>query len=93
MGEDELARSMYLKSRTLYIGRKIRVMQSHAYGAYGTNEVDAFVEAIAWLTIRVIKNTWTVYSETFSETRVASRFVEWVKEQVEGMLSPEDFFR
>ena len=85
LGEDELARSMYLKSRTSYIGRKIRAMQSH--GAYGTNEVDAFVEAIAWLTIRVIKNSWTVFGETFSETRVASSFVEWVKEQVEGMFS------
>jgi hypothetical protein len=89
LGEDELARSMYLKSRASYIGRKVRAMQSH--GAYGTNEIDAFVEAIAWLTIRVVKNSWTVYSETFSESRVASSFVEWVKEQVEGMFSLENF--
>jgi hypothetical protein len=55
-----------------------------ALRAYSTNEVDAFVEGIAWLTIRVIKNSWSIYSEVFSETKMASSFMEWVKEQVEG---------
>jgi hypothetical protein len=54
-------------------------------GAYGSNQVDGFVEAVAWIVVRIIKNSWTVYSETFSEARMASNFFEWVKEQVEGM--------
>lgn len=86
LGEDELARSIYLQSRTAYIRKKIRAMQ--ALRAYSTNEVDAFVEGIAWLTIRVIKNSWSIYSEVFSETKMASSFMEWVKEQVEGIFPP-----
>jgi exocyst complex component 8 len=86
LGEDELARSIYLQSRTAYLRKKIRAMQ--AIRAYSTNEVDAFVEGIAWLTIRVIKNSWSIYSEVFSETKMASSFMEWVKEQVEGMFPP-----
>jgi hypothetical protein len=56
-------------------------------GAYGGNEVDTSVEGIAWLVVQVIKNSWGVYNDTFAETRMASRFFEWVKEQVEGILS------
>jgi len=55
-------------------------------GAYRSNQVDSFVEAVAWLVVRIIKNSWSVYSETFSETRMASSFFEWVKEQVEGLI-------
>jgi exocyst complex component 8 len=82
LGEDDLARSTYLQSRADYVRRKIRAMQHP--GAYGINEVDGFMEAVAWLTVRVIKTSWGVYSETFSETRMASSFFEWVKEQAEG---------
>jgi exocyst complex component 8 len=85
LGEDDLARSTYLQSRAEYVRRKIRAMQHP--GAYGTNEVDGFVEAVAWLIVRVIKNSWAVYSETFSETKIASIFFEWVKEQAEGTCS------
>jgi hypothetical protein len=84
LGEDDLARSVYLQSRAEYIQRKIRAMQYP--GAYGTNEVDGFIEAVAWLIVRVIKNSWAVYSETFSEARLASSFFEWVKGQAEGMF-------
>jgi hypothetical protein len=83
LGEDDLARSTYLQSRSEYVRRKIRAMQRP--GAYGSNQVDGFVEAVAWLVVRIIKNSWTVYSETFSEARMASNFFEWVKEQVEGV--------
>jgi exocyst complex component 8 len=83
LGEEDLARSTYLHSRSEYVQSKIRAMQRP--GAYGSNEVDGFVEAVAWLTVRIIKNSWTVYSETFAETRMASSFFEWVKEQVEGI--------
>jgi len=83
LGEDDLARSIYLQSRSEYVRRKIRAMQRP--GAYGSNQVDGFVEAVAWLVVRIIKNSWTVYSETFSEAKMASSFFEWVKEQVEGM--------
>ena len=55
-------------------------------GAYGVNDVDGTVEGIAWLVVRVIKNSWSVYSETFTDTRMASSFFEWVKEQVEGKI-------
>ena len=82
LGEEDLARSTYLQSRTEYVHRKIRAMQHP--GAYGTNDFDGFVEAVAWLIVRVVKNSWSVYSETFSETKMASSFVEWAKEQVEG---------
>jgi len=82
LGEDDLARSTYVQSRTEYVHKKIRAMQHP--GAYGTNDVDGFVEAVAWLVVRVVKNSWGVYSETFSETKMASSFFEWVKEQVEG---------
>lgn len=85
LGEDDLARSTYLQSRAEYIRRKIRAMQHP--GAYGTNEVDGFVESVAWLIVRVIKNSWAVYSETFSEAKMASTFFEWVKEQAEGKRS------
>ena len=82
LGEDDLARSTYLQSRTEYVRRKIRAMQHP--GAYGSNDVDGFVEAVAWLIVRVIKNSWVVYRDTFSESKMASNFFEWVKEQVEG---------
>ena len=88
LGEDDLARSTYLQSRSDYVRRKIRAMQHP--GAYGANEVDGFVEGIAWLIVHVIKNSWSVYNDTFSETRMASIFFEWVKEQVEG-ISRETF--
>ena len=84
LGEEDLARSTYLQSRKEYVRRKIRAMQHP--GAYGINDVEGFVEAVAWLIVRVVKNSWSVYSETFSEQRMASNFFEWVKEQVEGIL-------
>jgi hypothetical protein len=56
-------------------------------GAYGTNDVDGVVEAIAWVMVRIIKNSWTVYSETFSDTRMASSFVDWAKGQADGTHS------
>lgn len=84
LGEDDLARSTYLQSRKEYVRRKIRAMQHP--GAYGINEVDGFVEAVAWLVVRVIKNSWNVYSEAFSEQRMASNFFEWTKGLVEGMF-------
>jgi len=85
VGEDDLAKSMYLQSQSEYVGRKIRAMQHP--GAYGVNDVDGTVEGIAWLLVRVIKNSWSVYNETFIDTRMASSFFEWVKEQVEGALN------
>jgi len=88
LGEDDLAKSTYLQSRSEYVGRKIRAMQHP--GAYGVNDVDGTVEGIAWLVVRIIKNSWSVYSETFTDTRMASSFFEWVKEQVEGFA---DLFR
>ena len=36
-------------------------------GAYGSNDVDGFVEAVAWLIVRVIKNSWVVYRDTLVE--------------------------
>jgi hypothetical protein len=85
LGEDDLARSTYLQSRSEYVRRKVRAMQQP--GGYGANEVDGFMEAIAWLTVQAIKNSWGVYNETFTETRMASGFFEWVKQQVEGRVS------
>jgi len=82
LGEEDLARSTYLASRTEYVRRKLRAMQHP--GAYGTNDVDGVVEAIAWVMVRIIKNSWTVYSDIFSETRMASSFFEWAKSQAEG---------
>lgn len=87
LGEEDLARFTYLRSRSEYIRRKIRAMQHP--GAYGINEVDGFVEAVAWLVVRVIKNSWIVYSSTFAEAKLASSFFEWVKEQVDGK-HPDD---
>jgi hypothetical protein len=89
LGEEDLARSTYLQSRTDYVHRKIRAMQHP--GAYGTNDVDGVVEAIAWVMVRIIKNSWTVYSDTFSETRMASSFFEWAKGQAAGYFSPPNF--
>jgi hypothetical protein len=89
LGEDDLAKSTYLQSRSEYVGRKIRAMQHP--GAYGVNDVDGTVEGIAWLVVRVIKNSWSVYSETFTDTRMASSFFEWVKEQVEGKRNVDQF--
>ena len=82
LGEDDLARSTYLKSRSKYIRQKIRAMQHP--GAYGVNEVDSFVVAIAWLMMRAITNSWTVYSETFSEAKMVSSFFQWMEEQIGG---------
>ena len=82
LGEEGLARSSYLQARTQYIRRKLRAM--HQPGAYGTSEVDGLMEAMASLLVRAIKNSWTVYSESFSESRMASSFFAWVKEHVDG---------
>lgn len=60
-------------------------------GAYGASEVNSFVEAIAWIVVRVIKNSWGVYNEVLGDSRTASSFFEWCKEQVEGI--PEDPLR
>jgi hypothetical protein len=57
-------------------------------GAYGTNDVDGVVEAIAWVMVRIIKNSWTVYSDTFSEARMASSFVDWANGQADGTHVP-----
>jgi hypothetical protein len=57
-------------------------------GAYGTNEVDSFVEAIAWIVVRIIKNTWGVYNDVLGDSRTTSSFFEWCKEQVEGPSLP-----
>jgi hypothetical protein len=84
LGEENLARATYLRSRSAYILQKVRSMQHP--GAYGTNDVNAFMEAISWLLVRLIKNSWIVYNETFSENRMASSFFEWVKKQVEGIF-------
>lgn len=86
LGEEDLARSTYLQSRTDYVRRKIRAMQHP--GAYGTNDVDGVVEAIAWVMVRIIKNSWTVYSDTFSEARMASSFVDWANGQADGTHVP-----
>ena len=86
LGEDELARSTYLTSRANYVKQKIRAMQHP--GAYGTNEVDSFVEAIAWIVVRIIKNTWGVYNDFLGDSRTTSSFFEWCKEQVEGPSLP-----
>lgn len=84
LGEDVLARSSYLSSRTLYIRRKIRSMQQPE--AYGNGEVDGLMEAIACVIIHAIRNTWSVYSDSFSESRMTSSFIEWVKEHIEGSI-------
>jgi exocyst complex component 8 len=83
LGEDDLARSTYLSSRATYLKQKIRAMQHP--GAYGASEVNSFVEAIAWIVVRVIKNSWGVYNEVLGDSRTASSFFEWCKEQVEGI--------
>jgi hypothetical protein len=85
VGEDDLARSTYLSSRATYVKQKIRAMQHP--GAYGASEVDSFVAAIAWIVVRIIKNTWGVYNEVLGDGRTTSNFFEWCKEQVEG-ISP-----
>jgi exocyst complex component 8 len=85
LGEEDLARSTYLQSRTEFVRRKVRAMQHP--GAYGTNDVDGVVEAIAWVMVRIIKNSWTVYSDTFSETRIASSFVDWANDRADGTNS------
>jgi len=82
LGEESMARSAYLQSRTQYIKRKMRAMQQP--GAYGTTEVDGLMEAVASLLVRAIKNSWNIYSEAFTESRMASSFFAWVKEHVEG---------
>ena len=54
-------------------------------GAYGASEVNSFMEAIAWIVVRVIRNSWGVYNEVLGDNRTASSFFEWCKEQVEGI--------
>jgi len=56
-------------------------------GAYGANEVHTFLEAVAWLVVRVLRNSWTVYSETFAESKMTSIFFQWAQGQVEGIFS------
>src|SRR5271168_4356495 len=46
LGEGDLARSTYLRSRAEDIRQKVRAMQHP--GAYGANEVGTFLEAVAW---------------------------------------------
>jgi Exocyst component 84 C-terminal len=82
LGENDLAESTYLQSRGDYVRRKIRAMQHP--GAYGADRLDGFLVAVAWLVVQIIKNSWTVYSDTFSEPQMSSKFFEWTKEQVEG---------
>jgi hypothetical protein len=82
LGEDDLARTAYLRSRSEDLHRKIRAMQNP--GSFEANDVDGLMEAIAWLIVRVIKNSWTVYSEIFSEIKMASSFFEWVQDEVKG---------
>jgi len=55
-------------------------------GAYGASEVNSFMEAIAWIVVRVIRNSWGVYNEVLGDNRTASSFFEWCKEQVEGIF-------
>lgn len=83
VGEHDLARSTYLSSRAAYVKQKIRAIQHP--GAYGASEVDSFVEAIAWIVVRIIKNTWGVYNEVLGDSKTSSNFFEWCKEQVEGI--------
>ena len=83
VGEDDLARSTFLSSRASYVKQKIRAIQHP--GAYGASDVDSFVEAIAWIVVRIIKNTWGVYNEVFGDNKTSSNFFEWCKEQVEGI--------
>ena len=85
LGEGDLARSTYLRSRAEDIRQKVRAMQHP--GAYGANEVGTFLEAVAWLIVRVLRNSWTVYSETFAESKMTSIFFQWASGQVEGTLS------
>lgn len=82
LGEEELARSTYLSSRASYLKQKIRAMQHP--GAYGASEVGSFVEAISWVVVRIIRNSWMVYNEIYGDTRANSSFFAWCKEQVEG---------
>ena len=49
-------------------------------GAYpGANEAHTFLGAVAWLIVRVLCNSWTVYSETFAESKMTSIFFQWAQ--------------
>lgn len=82
LGEDDLAQLTYLNSRAEYLRRKVRAMQHP--GALGADRLDGFLTDIAWLVVRVIKNSWAVYHDIFTEPHMVSKFFAWAKEQMEG---------
>src|SRR2546421_8220714 len=80
LGEDDLARSTYLSSRATYLKQQIRAMQHP--GAYGASVVNSLVQAIAWIVVLVIKNSWGLYNQVLADSRTASSLFQWCKEQV-----------
>ncbi|KAJ3031338.1 exocyst complex component exo84 [Rhizophlyctis rosea] len=71
------ARDYFLTSRSVIIRHRIRLLRFDG-------DIATYINDLAELVFRLIRNTADWYGSSFSETTMASGFMKWVRQEVEA---------